>query len=674
MKLNINIAIPAVAALAIMASCDDNSWNDKLDGFEQPGPYTKTETVSYTLTAADYSAIASNATNKALAEADGEADALAAVAANGCFATSEQARKYIPAFLASTSFQQFTLNNGSNVKVTYATTANEPEIVRSINAGVTDIRLTDEDYQEAWGSDDDYITAFAPMLPPVQNIPAVLEAAGNNGVAGDYLVVNYNYSSVNPVFGSIAGGDASDEPANGIYLEGDFTDGQGDFTIDNVNLPGAMTYIWSLAPNYSCMKASSYVDGVNYASESWLISPAIKLGATTNAVLTFEQACNFFSSPEVYPQQAVVAIREVGGKWTSLKPAYPESNSWSFVPSGNVDLSAWNGKTVEIGFGYFGNETKCGTWEVRNVRVLTGKAAARGVRRHAPVGTYTFTQEYLLLHNNGSALEVPADSYILQPADYTALGQTHANLSSTAPDLLLPAFLANKFPYAAEGDQKIVVYRYYASSATSTVARLYVKTAAGWVRNLGDTTDQFTRNDGKWAYNPSVVLDLPYSRNTDPSYTVFMACKDWVFTNVTKKLYPDAQPANGTAPGPPFIDYRNNAEFYSGASAYYGNVDVRATTAINNAPEGYTAYEGLSNEQVTELIKRRFCTETMPGALAILYPEATPVEGMEITYTINFTAYDGAAKPSTVVYTVTGPGQFKYKSCTWYTNGEDKDF
>lgn len=192
-----------------------------------------------------------------------------------------------------------------------------------------------------------------------------------------------------------------------------------------------------------------------------------------------------------------------------------------------------------------------------------------------------------------------------------------------------------------------------------------------WVENRGAFVDQFTKMSGTWTYNPSVVLTLPYARNTEPSYSYYMACVNWVFANVTKKLYPDAEPANGTQPGPPFIDYRNNAEFYSGASAYYGNVDVRAVTAKNNAPEGYTGYDGLTDDEIMALVKKRFCTETMKGALAIMHPEAAPVDGMEVTYTINFTAYDGAAVETTLVYVVTGPGQFTYRSCTWYENGED---
>ena len=50
-----------------LAACDYNSWNeDYLDGFETPDN-TDVKTVEYTLTAADYAAVAANKTNAALA-------------------------------------------------------------------------------------------------------------------------------------------------------------------------------------------------------------------------------------------------------------------------------------------------------------------------------------------------------------------------------------------------------------------------------------------------------------------------------------------------------------------------------------------------------------------------------------------------------------------------------
>ena len=120
-------------AMAMAATaCDEDSWNDKLDGFEVPPTYSATEVISYTLTDANYSAIANNSTNKTLAEADNETDLLTAIGKNLEFPSEESARKYIPAFLASNYYQ---LNNGSDVKVTYNLTGNQPAEVLAINAG-----------------------------------------------------------------------------------------------------------------------------------------------------------------------------------------------------------------------------------------------------------------------------------------------------------------------------------------------------------------------------------------------------------------------------------------------------------------------------------------------------------------------------------------------------------
>ena len=74
MKATTYIRTLALAGLALAATaCDENSWNNHLDGFEDfvDEPFTQVETVEYTLTDADYSTIAGLAANIALAGTDG---------------------------------------------------------------------------------------------------------------------------------------------------------------------------------------------------------------------------------------------------------------------------------------------------------------------------------------------------------------------------------------------------------------------------------------------------------------------------------------------------------------------------------------------------------------------------------------------------------------------------
>ncbi len=678
MNISSKYTLLAAGLVLALSSCDENAWNDKLDGFEEPPTYSKVETINYTLTADDYKTIATNSANKALAEKEGEAAvaALAAVQTDCSFASEEDARLYIPALLSSSSFPYFALNNESSIKVTYNLSTNQPEEILAINTpgNVLTYKLKDADYQEAWGSEEDFIPSFAPMTPADANLPAILKAALPTAVAGNYAMVTYNNSEINPVFATVGSGEVSDEPADGIYLDATFADGDADFTMENPLLPTELSYIWTLDANYSCMKASAYKGG-NFEAEGWLISPEIKLGASTNAVLTFEQVWNYFASLDVAAEEATVHIREVGGAWTKLTvPSLPEKLGFSpWAASGDISLAAWNGKTVQIGFCYKSTAAKAGTWEVKNIRVVVGpKPEAAPLRAAAaPVPS---VQQFGFYYFDGTDWTVPANTVVVQPSDFTAMGLTYSNFSGTQPQENIPVFLAGKYPYATDGIEKTVVYNYYASGVTAAHASQYVKAQGEWALNTGATVDQFTKTDNTWKYNPSVIINLPYARNTDPSYTYFMACKDWVFENVTLKLYPGSKPADGSKPGPPFIDYRNNAEFYSGSSAYYGNVDVRAITAISNAPEGYTGYDGLSDDEITLLIKKRFSTETLPGALKALHSDAQPVKDMEVTYTVNFTAYGEAATEESIVYVVSGPGEFTYKSSTWVEKGQDKEW
>lgn len=148
-------------------------------------------------------------------------------------------------------------------------------------------------------------------------------------------------------------------------LEGLF-DSQGDFVIEDKQLPDELTYIWTWSGSYG-MKASAFLNNTNYASESWLISPVIDLSQLTSATLTFQQAGNFFSDMQADCSVLVSTDRQ---DWTPLTvEGWPEGNSWTFYDS-TADLSAYAGQSqVYIAFRYTSSDMKAGTWEVRNVVV-----------------------------------------------------------------------------------------------------------------------------------------------------------------------------------------------------------------------------------------------------------------------------------------------------------------
>ena len=188
----------------------------------------------------------------------------------------------------------------------------------------------------------------------------------------DAYIVSYK----DPTGGS--GDSGSDSQNKGDIFSETFAEGIGDFTIVNKNLPSELTEIWKHHPDYSCMIASGYhsESKKDYASESWLVSPEIDLTSVTKAYLSYEQACNFFSSVAALPNEAVPMISKDNGQtWNVLVPEYPLSLSWNFEGSGDIDLAAYVGNKVKLAFKYVSVE-KAGSWELKNVMISSGATVA----------------------------------------------------------------------------------------------------------------------------------------------------------------------------------------------------------------------------------------------------------------------------------------------------------
>lgn len=169
--------------------------------------------------------------------------------------------------------------------------------------------------------------------------------------------------------GEEPGADPDPVPGDWIYSNS-FNKGIGDFTIDNKVMNDPLTWVWNHDASYQCMKASAYVDGKNYESESWLISPVIDLSGKTSAYLTFEHATNFFNTSTLGDDASVYAKEEGAGDWTKVTGVtYPSSQGWTFVDAGDIDISAYAGKKMQFAFVYKSSSSKAGTWEVKNVVV-----------------------------------------------------------------------------------------------------------------------------------------------------------------------------------------------------------------------------------------------------------------------------------------------------------------
>lgn len=188
------------------------------------------------------------------------------------------------------------------------------------------------------------------------------------------------------------GGDSGDEDTGkdddsdlGTIFSEDFTNGTTTFTFKNVTLPSALSYVWKVG-SYNgkyYLNASAYASNASHASEAWAVSPAIDLTDSHKAALSFSHAINKLSDVSTIKQMMSLWVSTdynddvKAATWTQLEiPNYPAGNeSWTFVESGNIDLTAYCGKKVYIAYKYTSTDSNSGGWEINNF-VVKGDGTA----------------------------------------------------------------------------------------------------------------------------------------------------------------------------------------------------------------------------------------------------------------------------------------------------------
>lgn len=500
MKIKIySKALLALALAATVTACDENAWNDHLDGFKDlnDAPIANKQSLKYTLADAEYKTIADMDANKAIAGNEG-AEALAAVGTLKRFSAEAPAATYLPAFLSSTSFPYFTLTEGSTIELTYNMAQEEPEDFVAAQT-VQTFKVTDDMYaDDVWGSEN-YVNAFAPSMPAADYLPSLLADYVDHNKA-KYCIVSYNQATQEPVFGG--GADVPQAPTYNMLSE-ELTEMPADWTIDNVSLGEGITYVWSwkVYSGAGYLNASSYAGGAK-ASEAYIASPVLDLSGSAEWSASFDHAAKFQTTLRTL---CGVAVREEGASsWTMLAiPTWPEAGAWTFANSGDIDLSAYSGKKIQLAFKYASTDEGADTWEIKNLTVAPKAPKKVASRAAAYVPTEVVNVAYVY---NGSAWAPAANFVTLSPADYTAMGQSHANLSKAEP--FLSTYLNHNYPYASDGAVKYVYWLHYANSATNYECSAYKFAEGAWVADsfVEEVTEQYVLNEeGKWIYDPNAA-------------------------------------------------------------------------------------------------------------------------------------------------------------------------
>ncbi len=691
MNKNIFSKIALMAGVALMGvGCQTDYFNETyLPGYENGGAITDAKNFELVLSADDYAAIAKNNANKAIAEEAGEeaTEALAAIGKNKYFANQDEAAAYLPAWL-SASYP--TYDDGSMALITYTMALDVPEDVQLMNAA-TEYTLTEDDYKTIWGSEEDYATALTPKT--VNKLKSVIPVA-DDARAGEYVVVTYNYSNEEPATEEPETPETPEQPVDG------YTSVLGTAVLDDVvEVKGYISAVSTQGPILTDNTGSI------------IVYKAADLGLAVGDEVTVNGTIRAYNSGFQFDYSKGDVTVEKTGETTVAYPAevlditgaYADElltarveneyayyakmtgtvaisgNYYNFnIPGAETAVGSIYGATDEVKswledgmectlYGYFFSISKTGEPKVAkyiNIIVTSVEPATASISTLAL--KVKSEKQYAYFKFNGTGYEA-ADVVAVQPADYTAMGQNYGNFTNPAQDDFLPLFLGQKYPYAQVDDKVYVGYRCYAGGATSCKVDEYVFNGV-WTKTayFAEKQDQFRKAEGVWNVDRTLELDYTNTSSADTK-AFYQYCVNWVYDfkdvpmgapardNAGEILSTDIVTINGEKPaGNYWVSNYGNNEFYTGSSAYYGNVDWRPSAVKS----GFAAagMGDLTDDEILAKLKEN-TAEVYAEVLGYMYPEMTPEQYKKVI--IRVYCY-GPNKNYSFTFDVVEAGKFAY--------------
>ncbi len=275
-------------------------------------------------------------------------------------------------------------------------------------------------------------------------------------------------------------------------------------------------------------------------------------------------------------------------------------------------------------------------------------------------------KQYAFFKFNGSAYEA-TEIVAVQPTDYTSMGQGYGSFTAPAQDSYLPKFLSEKYPYAQVDDKLYVGYRCYSGGATSWKVDEYLFNGE-WTKTayFESRQDQFRKTEGEWLIDRTLELDFT-STSSPETKAFYQYCVNWVYDfkdvpmgapardNAGEILSTEIVLIDGNKPaGNYWVSNYGNNEFYTGASAYYGNMDWRPS-----AVKGGFAAAGmgdLSDDEILAKLKEH-TAEVYAEVLGYMYPEVTADDYKKVI--IKVYCY-GPNKNYSFTFDVVEKGKFQY--------------
>ena len=331
------------------------------------------------------------------------------------------------------------------------------------------------------------------------------------------------------------------------------------------------------------------------------------------------------------------------------------------------EVKSWLADGMECTlYGYFCSISKqSGAPKFVNIIVTSVEPAAGAAARTLAMKVNS-EKRYAFYKFNGTSYEA-ADILAVQPADYRSMGQSYDNFTNPAQDNYLPLFLRETRPYAQAGDKVYLGYICRANSVNSWRVDEYVFNGE-WVKTIyfGEKQDQFRKAEGVWSIDRTLELDYTNTSSADTK-AFYQYCVNWVYDfkdvpmgapardNAGEIISTDIVTIDGAKPaGNYWVSNYGNNEFYTGASAYYGNVDWRPSAVKS----GFAAagMGDLSDDEILAKLKEN-TAEVYTEVLSYMYPEMTSDQYKKVV--IKVYCY-GPNKNYSFTFDVVEAGKFAY--------------
>lgn len=204
--------------------------------------------------------------------------------------------------------------------------------------------------------------------------------------------------------GGSGGGSVEPGETETVVYSANYHSADGSCVTTDITQPQTGVEVWQRSSKYGWTATSSIKNSsgryVKYDSEGTLALPEIDLGGYSSASLSFTHVLNFCTSPDKYLSVEAHCDGNVT-KLTGFK--WPAGNNYASVESGDVSLSQFVGKKIQIVFRYTGTTSVSATWEIQKATV-TGKKTSSSIVAVSSFSQFDSTKPYEVFDMSGHRL------------------------------------------------------------------------------------------------------------------------------------------------------------------------------------------------------------------------------------------------------------------------------